>query len=190
MDNYKIFITDSLANYDKNQFEQKKMLKNEHHINFIDTNDDINNNKIRIFDNNNRLICTADYEEIGTYDMGGNLWAWAWSNPSSSKKVTKIIRNLLNYGFSLDVKKDYNLKLELTNSRNIITDTIQIDIYLAIASELSKIPNVYKIAIPKDTREWAVRRENNELDYDVIKDYEYQDAQFKILYIFLFNIKK
>ena len=194
MDNYKTFITDALANYDKNIKEQNKLLKNATSFKFINSNDNTENDKIIFFDENNNKILTADYEAISTYYSEFGTWTWAWANPSFSRKWTRIITKILNYGFSLDPLKNYHLKLELINSRFIITDPIQIDIHLAVSAALSKINNIYNIVIPLEKKKESISSYKHNLEektkdsdkrMEIVKNYDNMDV--KIQYIFLFN---
>ena len=186
MENYKTFITDSLSEYDKNMKEQQKMLKNAEYFEFFNSEDNTENDKISFYDENNKKIFEAEYEVIGTYNSYYGLWTWAWGNPAFDKKWTRIITKILNYGFSLDPKKNYHLKLELVNSRFIISDYIQIDIHLAIASALSKIKNIYGLVPLLDSKNEVF------LSYSkrqkIMKNLH--DDNIEINYLFLFNIKK
>jgi hypothetical protein len=186
MENYKTFITDSLSEYDKNIKEQQKLLKNAEYFKFFNSDDNTENDKISFYDENNKIILEAEYEIIGTYDTHYGLWTWAWGNPAFDKKWTRITTKILNYGFSLDPKKNYHLKLELVNSRFIISDYIQIDIHLAIASALSKIKNIYSLVLPLNPKEKTSINDNQKRK--IYKNL--YDDNIIINYLFLFNIKK
>lgn len=188
MENYKVFVTDSLSEYDKNMKEQYKFLQNAEYFKFYNTDESMKNDKIVFYDENNEKILEAEYELIGTYNVFHTLWTWAWGNPAYDKKWTRIITKILNYGFSLDPKKNYHLKLELVNSRFIISDYIQIDIHLAIASALSKIKNIYGLVVPSDGKKIVFVEKNNVEQQKIYKNLE--DKDVKIHYLFLFNIKK
>jgi hypothetical protein len=187
MDSYKTFITDSLNEYDKNLKEQNKILKFAEYFEFKNSIDNTMNDKIYFYDSNYNKILEADYEVIATYNALYSLWTWAWGNPAFDKKWTRIITKILNYGFSLDSKKNYHLKLELITSRFIISDQIQIDIHLAITSSLSKIKNIYHLIIPSDEKK-IVLDTTNGIKQKIFKNFE--DKNVKIHYLFLFNIKK
>lgn len=185
MDDYKTFVTDSLVEYDKNMKEQKKMLKNAVYYDHIQTENSMENDKIIFYDINDKIIFEADFEAISLYDPDHSLWTWGWGNPSWKRKWTRIISKIFNYGLSLDPEKSFHLKLELVNSRFIISDPIQIDIHLAIASALSKIPYIYPLPLPKDKTENKFKVIDKEKRrYNILKDYE---EKYKILYLFLFN---
>jgi hypothetical protein len=184
MENYKTFVTDSLSEYDKNMREQKKILKNAVYYKYIYVDNDIENNKIIFFDENEKKILEADYEIISSYNSVHGFWTWGWAT-LFPKKLTRTVIKILNYGFSLDSEKNNNLKNELINSQFIISDPIQIDIHLAIASSLSKIKNIYSFILPYDLKEESHFSKNDKLK--ILKNY---DGNFKILYAFLFNLKK
>jgi hypothetical protein len=195
MDNFNIFVTDVLEKYDKNIEIYDKMFKDVYSVKYKFTESEIDHDQIIFFDKNNNKIIDANYEIAGTYYGESGVWIWPWSNPSHNKKLTVKSKNLLFYGLKLSADQNYSLKFELTNSRFLITDPIQIDIHLAIASELSKNPCIYKMPVPilaEDIEEKFVIQESDyfedmkmkvKFDIDDIKKY-------KIVYFFLFNIKK
>jgi hypothetical protein len=74
MDNYKIFITDSLRDYDKNIKEQNKLLKYAVYIEYIISDDNTENDKIIFYDENHKEILRADFEIIATYNSTFSLW--------------------------------------------------------------------------------------------------------------------
>ena len=194
MDNFKIFITDSLSNYDKNMKEQDELLKDAKSITIIQASRNNDKNKIFFLDKNEKIIIEANYEIISTYIMSNNIWTWGWANPSIPKNSIRIITNLLKHGFDLDHNKDYFLKSELINSKFIISDPIQIDIHLSICSALSKIKNIYPLIIytDKNKGQYFELKSNkfpeNQLGIDIIKNIDTENI--KITYIFMFNINK
>lgn len=195
MNNFTTFISDSLSNYDKNMKEQDKMLKNANSFKVKYIDDNAENDKIIFFDKNNNEIIQFDYQMIGIYRSDFNTWTWAWGLPELNIKSTRIIAKILNYGFTLDPTKQYHLKSELINSRFIVSDPIQIDIHLAIASALSKINNIYPVIIPinKTKREQANLIEKDNEYYNIIKTFDdiNENDDAKINYIFLSNpVKK
>ena len=62
-----------------------------------------------------------------------------------------LLRKILNYGVELEPTNNF-LKTELITSRFRVTNKIQLDIYSAIVSYLSKKPRVIKIKIFNNTR--------------------------------------
>jgi Family of unknown function (DUF6882) len=185
MDNYNTFVTDSLNEYDKNIREQRKLLKDATYFDYIKFDNDIENDKVIFYNDNNEKLLEADFEAISSYEPQNSLWTWGWSQVGWRKKWTRIINKILSYGLSLDPQKDFHLKLELVNSRFTISDPIQIDIHLAIASALSKIPNIYPFIIPSKLSKFGIFPDIER--YDILKEY---DGKYRVLYLFLFNIKK
>jgi hypothetical protein len=62
------------------------------------------------------------------------------------KKNTTILRKILNYGIELEPTNNF-LKTELITSRFRVTNKIQLDIYSAIVSYLSKKPRIIRIKL-------------------------------------------
>lgn len=141
-----ILIRDALEYYDKACDKNKdKFIK----INYIsiDQNDkDLEHSIITLYDSNLKEISKHKYESIGVYDIKSQIWTWAWAIPILNKNETNIIRKILNYGTELD-KTALSLKLELVTSRFIISNKTQLDIHCAIASYLSKKPNILSYRI-------------------------------------------
>ena len=65
-----------------------------------------------------------------------------------------ISRKILNYGLDLDTNQNF-LKTELVTSRFTVSNLLQLDIHVAIASYLTKIPNIYchKVSLNKSNDE-------------------------------------
>jgi hypothetical protein len=121
----KNIINKSLLNYD---------ITNEKYSKFINDDSKIKNNKIVI---NNKDF---KYEVLGIFDTQTNIWLWSWLIPSIKQEHINISRYLLDYGLNLtaesNMKEMMFLKTQLTNSRFILEDSIQLDIHLAICSYL------------------------------------------------------
>lgn len=169
-------IQNSLKYLDKNNDRNKKLFKNVKYIKFSDNNVDIEHSKISMLDKDNNVILTSKYEIIGFYTPEYKMWNWAWSIPWLSKNKTYISRKILNYAF--DLTTNINLKTELTTSRFRINNPIQLDIYSAIPSYLSKTPIIYKL----------IRNEDNfyKQKFEVIQEKDidkYTDIQIHYLFI-------
>lgn len=109
---------------------------------------DITNNIINIYNNNNDLLHTGNYEILGFLDKKKNLWNWSWLIPSISNEFTKLTIYLHNYGIKLDnsdTNEHYFIKPILSNSRLIIKNNIEQDLILAVSSYLlrDKIKFIY-----------------------------------------------
>jgi len=199
-DNLKIFVTDYLEKYDKNNDYYDGIFKNVYTVKYVINESEIDYDQILFYDKDGNKIIEANYEIAGTYFVKKEIWIWPWSNPSYNKKLIAKSKKLLTYGLNLNSEQNFSLKLELVNSRFMISDPIQIDVHLAIASELSKNPCVFKILVP-------IRAEDIESG-DFLSEYEYtgniQDVRYRIYrerdvdditrfelrYLFLFNIKQ
>jgi hypothetical protein len=97
---------------------------------------DMEHNKITFFDSKNNEILTSNFEIVGVYSNIHKMWCWAWSVPILKKNETYISKKILSYG--LDLESSLFLKTELVTSRFTISDKIQLDIHIAIATYLSK----------------------------------------------------
>jgi hypothetical protein len=154
--NYKLNLTpdvlmvkEALDYFDTNQDKIIDLINKTYYINVNITQNNFEHNTINLYDINENIIETAKYEFIGIYDTRTTLWTWAWAVPSFTKKTTIILRKILNYGVELESKNDF-LKTELITSRFRITNKIQIDIFSAIVSYLSKKPRIFKFKLFTD----------------------------------------
>ena len=111
--------------------------KNEKYKNFI-------KNKKYIIDGDKSIIeidgKKFNYQALGIFDNNTNVWLWSWMIPSTDNVKTKIAKKLLDYGLKLNVKgNDYDMlyiKTQLTNSRFLLENNLQLDIHLAISCYL------------------------------------------------------
>jgi len=138
-------IKNSLEYFDSNQPKIQKIINNIEYIEFIISNDKIdqiyfyNSEKIKFFE--------SRYEILSIFIPQTNIWKWSWSLPTAGKKNTFITRKILEYAFNLNPEKDYLLKSTLINSKIKIINNIQLDIHLALSSYLSKKPFIFKFYI-------------------------------------------
>ena len=151
-----IIVSKSLEYYDKNlELNNKKFFNNINKTKFIknEDNNDMNKNIIEFYYNKKKLY-SFKYEEIGSYYNKSKLWIWAWADPKLKKKENYISRKILNYGLDLDTNQNF-LKTELVTSRFTVSNLLQLDIHVAIASYLTKIPNIYchKVSLNKSNDE-------------------------------------
>lgn len=136
---------------------------------------------IIFYDENKNEYTRSKYEIIGFFDNESKVWVWAWSVPHFNKNQTKIVRSIVNYGMELDPKNS-NLKTELVTSRFIITNMIQLDMHVAIASYLARKPLIYKLILRKKTYF------TNDIIFNVIKSYdELSNDDYIIYYVFLLD---
>jgi hypothetical protein len=141
-------VTNALEYYDTNIEKYKNIFKNIRYIKFEFGEDDLTYNIINMYDKNKNKIFSSRYELIGTYNNEYNLWVWSWSRPTMKRNNTFTTKKLVNYGIDLDPKYSF-LKSELITSRFRITNPIQIDIHISLASYLSKNPVIFKYSIGK-----------------------------------------
>jgi hypothetical protein len=141
-----IMIKEALEYFDLNQSNIEDLNKKLKYIEFIDSEKDFEHNQIILYDENFKKIETCKYEYIGTYDSSTLIWSWAWAIPTMKKKNTTILKKILNYGIELEPTNNF-LKTELITSRFRVTNKIQLDIYSAIVSYLSKKPRIIKIKL-------------------------------------------
>jgi hypothetical protein len=170
-------ITEALEYYDMNS--EKYVVKNVRYIRYDHSKSDTEHNSIIMYDKNKNEIFRSRYEVIGIHEQKTNIWAWAWSIPTLIKNSTMIIKKILLYGLDLDIENRI-LKTELITSRFKVSNNIQLEIQLAIASYLSKIPLIFSVFSYSST--------NNNNDYiDLLID----DNQIKTkVYLFLLDYKQ
>jgi hypothetical protein len=97
---------------------------------------DLERNTIEYYDRDGKVVFRSEYEILGVYNKSQKIWAWGWSDPKNKKNEIYISRKILDYGFDID--HSLILKTELIASRFIISDKIQVDMHVALASYLSK----------------------------------------------------
>lgn len=148
-------IQSALEYYDKNNEKYKSILKKIKYISYSDKNE-YGDVICSFFDKDEKLIFKSKVEIIGKYFVDTNLWVWGWSVPLLDKSLTGIIRNVFLYGtelYNTNATSDiYILRQQLLTSRFFITDNVQIDIYIALSSYLSKNKVTLKLPTIKYTK--------------------------------------
>lgn len=171
-------VKNSFTYYDKNLEKYKNKFKNVTYIDFSTDINDTNRRTITMLDNNQNILFTLKYEIIGVFDNLSSTWTWAWAVPNLTKNTTYISRKILQYGLDME-NSNLFLKKELITSRFKIFDEIQIDLHIAIASYISKVPIIYKFILsPQNFR-------NNFLK--VCKNKEDLKSNFSVYYLFIFD---
>lgn len=173
-------IKNALEYYDSNKIKYEKFfsLVNNYKIQY--NKNDLDDNYIIFFDNNNNEILKSKYQIISKFDEITNIWIWAWSDITILKKDKYISKQLFDYGFRLEDSENL-LKLELTTSRYPIDNNIQIDIYCALISYISKIPCLY---IAKQNLNIKLYQDDISIKSDLIK-YNKNDKNDLFLYKYL-----
>lgn len=123
------YIKDCLEKYDKNNELWKDKLKG-----YTDVDID-KENSIIYFKNNNKIIYKNNYEVIGIYYKSIDLWLWGWATPTQD--TTKWSKKLLDYGIHTQLNE--YIKTILCNSRIKIKSILELDIFLAIISDIGKM---------------------------------------------------
>ena len=164
-----IMVKEALEYYDLNQNLIEDLTQKISYIEYVDSEKDFEHNKIILYDSNQNEILQSKYEYIGTYDSNTLIWSWAWSIPTMKKKNTTILRKILNYGVELEPTQNF-LKTELITSRFRVTNKIQLDIYSAIVSYLSKKPKVIRFKIYNYYRAIRIKDSNTKGEDNILID--------------------
>lgn len=178
-------VTNSLEYHDKNMEKYDKIISKIKFWKVEPVDSDLEHSKIIFYDKNKKEIFKTRYEIIGLYNNISNTWVWAWSIPFFKRNSTYISKKILNYG--LDIPPDTEnrfLKSELITSRFRISDKIQLDLHVSIASYISKKPMVYNL-VYKDTSEYFNQQEYYKVAED-LSDIE----SYVSMYIFLLDYDK
>jgi hypothetical protein len=141
-----MLIRNSFEYYDKNQENIKNKFDKVNYISFDINKKDLEHNVIIFYDSDLKELFRSRMEKIGVYDKLSQIWTWSWAISHLNKNETNISRKILKYGVELDPMSRF-LKTELVTSRFRISNKTQLDMHCAIASYLSKKPNVYKYTI-------------------------------------------
>lgn len=174
-------LVNSLEYYDKNTEIINKELKKAKYLNFPKDDGikgDIVRTKINFFDKEKNLLNSSKFEIIGIYENQTKTWSWAWSIPKLPKNKSYISRKILNYGLDLDTDNIDTtfLRSELITGRFRISNLVQLDIHVSIASYISKMPRVYKY----------VYKQSDNIDYIKINN-SLDDSNYSIYYLFLLD---
>lgn len=171
MNNNIDIVKDALEYYDANEMIYSNKFNDVKYLKFENSENDIEHNKIIMFDKDKKQLYKLKYEIIGSLISDTNIWMWGWSMPSFTKNMTTTIRKIINYGMELDTSQVF-LKTELITSRFRITDPIQIEVHTAIASYLSKKPVIFSfINYKTDKDNFIVTFKSNDNDNSAIRYY-------------------
>ena len=139
MNNFSQIVRSALEYYDENTI---KFYDQIHSFKYYKINKQIG--EITFFDQDKKLIKNTSYEIIGKYIHKQNIWTWGWSIPVLQKNLNKISKKILLYALELE-SIDNALKTEFITSRYQISNPIQMEIHVALASFLSKQPCVFRL---------------------------------------------
>jgi hypothetical protein len=142
-DNFNPIIKNSLEYYDSFQPKIQEILNKIEYIKIING---VNINDEYIFyEKNDKPFFKSRIEILGMFVPQDNSWKWSWSIPFAKFHNTLISRKILEYAFTLNSLNDLYLKSTLINSKLLIKNQYQIDIYIALASMLSKKPFIIRL---------------------------------------------
>ena len=193
--NVSSLVANSLEYFDNNSEKYDKIIKNVNSHELILNNLDMQKNQIILYDNKGEQIYKSDYEIIGLYDNSYKLWSWAWAVPYLEKNSSYISRKILMYGLDIIFEQSRFLKSELITSRFKITDPVQLNIHVAIASYLAKKPFIYKYKYyPKTNKSTVVHDStdthgNIEPELSIYSDISDDEQSYVIYYLFLLDEK-
>ena len=145
-------VKNAFTYYDKNNEKNEYKFKDIKFIDFINKDStDIKRKTINMYDKDKKLLFKYKYEIIGVYNNFTHTWTWAWSVPIFTKNSTYVSRKILQYGLDMEPTNTF-LKAELITSRFRISDPVQLDLHIAIASYISKNPVIYKLIVYPKTQ--------------------------------------
>ena len=93
---------------------------------------------------------TFNYEILGYFDNQTNIWIWGWLLSDLKTDLTRLSRELLEYGLKLEPSSNsyehFMIKGLLVNSRIQIDEDVQLDVNIAIYVSLirDKIKFIYR----------------------------------------------
>lgn len=154
----------ALEYYDKNREKYESYFKDLEYIEFDVEESDMGNSMLTMFDKDQNKIKTVKYEMIGTFDYVYRVWIWAWSIPSLKKNLSYQSRRILSYGMDLEYERYPFLKFELITSRFVVTDPLQLDMYIAVASYIAKQEIILKVKVKYDFVEAPIKIIKDDLD--------------------------
>jgi hypothetical protein len=128
------FVKNALKKYDKQNNKYYNLI-NHDDVNLDENLGVITFNKV---DDHDRYT----FELLSYFDNGTKIWIWAWLLLRLENNFNELSRGLLNHGLTLspssNSEEHYMIKSFLINSRIQINDSVQLDINLAICSDLLK----------------------------------------------------
>lgn len=138
-------IKNALNYYDMNQENVIKLLSKIKYYSYIDNLNTLN--QIILYDKDFNILIKSSYEIVSVYNPNNNIWKWSWSIANLEKKYTIISRKILEYALNLDPINENLLRSKLINSDLKILNKLQLDIYLALSSYISKKPFILTLPI-------------------------------------------
>ncbi|ARF09777.1 hypothetical protein Indivirus_3_26 [Indivirus ILV1] len=177
----KDLVINALRYYDKNNEKYSNFFRKVKYISFKIAEKDLDYSIVTFYDKNKKEILKSRYEFISIYNPSVGVWIWGWANPDRRKNEISLIKKVLTYGIGLD-RESFFLKSELITSRFKITNDLQLDMHLAIASYISKEPCVMPII---DNGEEGIKHNN---EYLLRKSDEINENTISINYLYLLDV--
>ncbi len=140
MEEKKVFyntLKSAFDNYDEIITNNQNLYSNVNYASIINNGSDIDLNEIEFYDKDKKIIQKNKFEIIGYYYPRHKLWVWGWAIPYLQKKTIQTVKKMWLYGLSLSYF-DSTLKAQLSNSRFIVSDILQVDSFIALTVYLSK----------------------------------------------------
>lgn len=145
-------IQDSLKYYDENNLKYSKYMEKVHYIRYKKIEGGNIDGMICIFhDIDKKELFRSKVELVGKHYKKFNIWSWAWGLPLAEKSLINTIKNIFIYATDIYSQNGFMnsnniiLKQNLLTSRLLINNKIQLDIYCALSSYLSKIDLILEL---------------------------------------------
>lgn len=88
------------------------------------------------------VLLETEVETMSVYYDKLKVWSWSWSQVGLTNAENYLSKEILLYALKLESDLSY-IKSILTTSRGVIGDLMQIDINLAIGSNIIKKPYIF-----------------------------------------------
>ena len=165
-------IEKAISHYDKNKEYGNDILSRFHHWEFFDSQSDLEEPILKVFDKDNNLYFEANWQPIAEI-FNNNVWIWSWSYSTLNKSnLTNLSKRVLDYGLNIttkDIKINDNYKLVksiLTNSRLKISSEFDELILKSLSLYITKKKLIFFL----DTPYKIIPSTGEKLDSDAIHE--------------------
>lgn len=182
-------IKEALDYYDKQNEKYENIKKKIKYIKILDPKlIGLAGLNLAFYDKDKNELFRSRVEVLSKYINKIKTWIWGWGIAEYDKSYSSIIRKVFLYGTDIWIKSgdidSIILKNELVTSRFKITDDVQIDIFCAIASYLSKKEFILEFT------EFLPDADNDNNDYILYKGKKWSNKSNLTLYMFIVNPPK
>lgn len=119
--------------------------------------------------NDNPNIYKIPYQIIGYYNENSNIWQWGWAYDYSRDIDIKICLKLLNYGLSLNIRRDdMELKTKIITSQFKILNDIELKILVSTICYLTHNVYIYNIRLNENEKIFIQLNLNELKKYNLI----------------------